>query len=144
MSPSQRPLSLECFRVDEIINIGAGVVALFFQRGVLAVVGLEETKGAPLTTSVAQFIDGAVDFIVASNFQAFATPPLHRTSAWPETVFGPVVSTSASPTVAILLWAVEGEVKLQLTSEAELPILVLLGPPGLVRLLLLPPLHLPS
>ncbi len=144
MSPSQRPLSLECFRVDEVINVSAGVVALFFRRAVLAVVGLEETKGAPLTTSAAQFIDGAVDFVVASRFQAFATPPPRLTSAWPETVFGPVVSTSASPTVAILLQAVEGEVELQVTSKAELPILVLLGPPGLVRLLLLAPLRFPS
>jgi len=72
---------------------------------------------------------------VAPRLETLATPPVCLTSAWPETVFGPVVSTSASPTVAILLWTVEGEVELRLTSEAELPILVLLGPPGCLVLL---------
>ncbi len=75
------------------------------------------------------------------RFETLATPPIRLASAWPETVLGPVVSTSAPPTVAILLWAVKGEVELRLTSEAELPILVLLGPPRFLALPLL--LHSP-
>ncbi len=66
MSPSQCPLFLECFRVDEVVDVSAGVIGLLFRRGVLAIVGLEETKGASLTTSVAQFVNGAVNFVVAS------------------------------------------------------------------------------
>ncbi len=103
-------------------------------------VGLEETEGAPLTASVAQLIDGTVDFVVAPQFETLATPPIRLTGAQPEAVFGPVVSTSASPTVAILLWTVEREVELRLALEAEFPILVLLGPPGWFVLRLLLPL----
>jgi len=111
MSPSQRLLFLECFRVDEVVNIGAGIVALLLRRGILAVVGLEETVGAPLPTSAAQLIDRAIDFVVAPRFKALATPPIRLTSTWPEAVFGPVVGASASPTVTILLWAVKGKVE---------------------------------
>ncbi len=103
-------------------------------------VGLEETKGAPLTASAAQLIDGAVDFVVAPQFETLATPPIRLAGAQPETVFGPVVSTSASPTVAILLWTVKREVELQLAAKAEFPILVLLGPPEWFVLRLLLPL----
>ncbi len=56
-----------------------------------------------------------------------------------------MVSTSALPTVAILLGADKGEVKLRVTSKAELPILVLLGPPRcLILRLLLPLFRFPS
>ncbi len=77
---------------------------------------------------------------MAPRLETLAAPAIRPTSAWPEAVLGPVVHTSASPTVAILLWAVKGEVKLRLTSEAELPILILLGPPGRLPLRLLRPL----
>ena len=95
-------------------------------------VGLEETERTPLATSVTQLVNGAVNLIMTARLEALATPSVHLASAWPKTVFGPVVSTSASPTVAILLWAVKGEMVLRLASEAELPILVLLGRPGLL------------
>ncbi len=75
-------------------------------------VGLEETEGAPLTTSAAQLIDGAVDLIMAPRFETLAAPLICLAGAWPETVLGPVVSSSALPTVAILLWTVKGEVEL--------------------------------
>ena len=103
-------------------------------------VGLEEAVGAPLATSVAQLVNGAVDFVVAPRFKTLAAPPIRLASTWPKAVFGPMVSASASPTVAILLWAVKGEVELRLTSKAEFPILVLLGPPVLLLLGLLRPL----
>jgi len=75
-------------------------------------VHLKETKGAPLATSAAQLVDGAIDLVVAARFETLAAPPVHLASARPKTILGPVVSTSALPTVAILLWAVKGEVKL--------------------------------
>ena len=112
MSPSQRPLFLECFRVDEVVDVGTGVVTFFLRRGVLAVVHLEESKGAPLATSAAQLVNGAVDFVVAPRFKALAAPPIRLASTWPKAVFGPMVSASASPTVAILLWTVKGKVEL--------------------------------
>jgi len=75
-------------------------------------VHLKETEGAPLATGATQFVGGAIDFIVAARFEAFAAPPVHLASAWPKTILWPVVGTSTSPIVAILLWAVKGEVKL--------------------------------
>ncbi len=131
MSPSQRPLSLECFRVDEVIDVGTGVVTFFLRRGVFAVVRLEETKGASLATSSTQFIDGAVDFVVAASLETLATPPVGLASTWPKTVFRPVVGGCASPTIAILLWAVKGEVIIGIAPKANLSSFVLL------RLLLL-------
>ena len=91
-------------------------------------VGLEETIGTPLTTSATQLVDGAVNFIVAPRFEALTAPPIRLASSWPETVLGPVVGTSASPTVAILLRTVKGKVKLRLASKTEFPVLILLGP----------------
>ena len=98
-------------------------------------VSLEESEGAPLATSPAQLIDGAVDFVMATRLEAFAAPPVCGTGTWPETILRPVVGSIASPAVTVLLWAVEGEVELQLTSEAELPILILLGSSGHLVLL---------
>src|SRR6266702_5022196 len=126
MSPSQRPLSLECFRVDEVIDVGAGVVTLFLRRGVLAVVHLEESKGAPLATSPTQFIDGAVDLVVAANLETLATPSVGLASTRPETVFRPMVGGRALPTIAILLWAVKGGMVVGIAPKANLPSLVLL------------------
>ncbi len=74
-------------------------------------VSLEETKGAPLTTSPAHLVNGTVDLVVAACLETLATPSVHLTSAWPKAVFGPMVSGSASPAVAILLWTVKGEVE---------------------------------
>ncbi len=74
-------------------------------------VGLEEAVGAPLATSVAQLVNGAVDFVVAPRFKTLAAPPIRLASTWPKAVFGPMVGGSASPAVAILLWAVKGEVE---------------------------------
>ena len=99
-------------------------------------VGLEETKGAPLATSSAQLIDGTVDFIVAARFEAFATPSACLASTWPKAILGPVVSSVASPTIAILLWAVERKVEFGGAAKAKLPSFVLLGPPLLLGPLL--------
>ena len=126
MSPSQRPLSLECFRVDEIVDVGAGVVTFFLRGGVLAVVRLEEPKGAPLATSLAHLVDGAVDLIMTASLKALAAPPARLASTWPKTIFRPVVSGITSPTVAILLWGVKGEVVVQVAPETDLPSFVLL------------------
>ena len=126
MSPSQRPLSLECFRVDEVVDVGTGVVTFFLRRGVFAVVRLEETKGAPLATSPTQFIDGAVDFIVAASLETLATPPVGLASARPKAVFRPVVGGGASPTITILLWTVKGEMVVRIAPQANLPSFVLL------------------
>ena len=73
-------------------------------------VSLEETEGASLATSLTYFVNGAVNLIVAAGLEALATPPACLTSTRPKTVFRPVVSGVASPTVAILLWTVKGEV----------------------------------
>ena len=89
-------------------------------------VGLEETKGAPLATSSAHFIDRAVDLVMAASLETLATPPVGFASAWPKTVFGPMVSGCASPTVTILLWAVKGEMVVGIAPKANLPSLVLL------------------
>src|SRR6266702_3543843 len=126
MSPSQRPLSLECFRVNEVVNVGAGVVAFLLQRGVFAVVCLEESKGTPLATGPAHLVDGAVDFVVAAGLEALATPPAGLAGSWPKAVFGPMVSGCASPTVVILLWAVKGEVVIRIAPEANLSSFILL------------------
>ena len=72
---------------------------------------LEETKGAPLTTSPTHLIDGTVDLVVAAHLETLAAPPVRLASTWPKAVFGPMVGGSASPAVAILLWAVKGEVE---------------------------------
>ncbi len=82
MSPSQCLLSLECFRVDEVIDVGVGVITFFLQRGVFAVVCLEESKGTPLATGPAHLVDGAVDFVVAAGLEALATPPVGLTGSW--------------------------------------------------------------
>ncbi len=150
MSPSQRPLSLECFRVDEVVDVGTGVVTFFLQRGVLAVVRLEESKGAPLATSLTQFIDGAVDLIVAASLETLATPPVGLASTWPKAVFRPMVGGCASPTVTILLWTIKREMIVRIAPKANLSPFVLLRPLllGLChflllrRLLLRPPLLL--
>ncbi len=126
MSPSQRPLSLECFRVDEIVDVGAGVVTFLLLRGVLAVVRLEESKGASLATSSTHFVNGTVDLVVAASLETLATPPTGHTSTWPKAVFGPMVSGCAPPTVTILLWAVKGEVVIRIAPKANLPSLILL------------------
>ena len=131
MSPSQRPLSLECFRVDEIIDIGVGVITFFLRRGVLAVVCLKESKGTPLAASPTQFVDGAVDFVVASRFEALAAPSIRLASTWPKAVFRPMVGGCASPAVAILLWAIKREMIVRIAPKANLSPFVLL------RLLLL-------
>ncbi len=128
MSPSQCPLSLECFRVNEVIDISAGVVTLLFRGRVFAVVGLEEAKGASLTTSPTQLVDGTVNLVVTARFEAFAAPPCRLASAWPETVLGPVVRSIALPTVAILQWAVKGEMVIGLAPKTDLPSFILLWP----------------
>ncbi len=112
MSPSQCPLSLECFRVDEVIDVSVRVIAFLLRRGVFAVVCLEESKGAPLATSPAHLVNGAVNLVVAASLEALATPPVCVTSTWPKAVFRPMISSSASPAVAILLWTVKGEVEI--------------------------------
>ncbi len=110
MSPSQCPLTLECFRVDEVIDISTGVIAFLLQQGVFAVVRLEESKGAPLATSLTHLIDGTFNLVVTASLEALAAPPVCLTSTWPKAVFRPMVGGSASPAVMILLWTVEGEV----------------------------------
>src|SRR6266702_320668 len=97
--------------------------------------GLEETKRTPLATSLAQLIDGAVDFIATARLKAFDAPSICLTSTWPKTILGPVVSGVASPAVAILLWTVEGKVELGGAAKTKLPSLVLLGPPLFLGLL---------
>src|SRR6266702_5495821 len=94
-------------------------------------VRLEESKGAPLTTSPTHLVDGAVDFVMAAGFEALATPPVGLAGSWPKAVFGPMISGCASPTVAILLWAVKGEMVVRIAPKANLPSFILL------RLLLL-------
>src|SRR6266702_4676782 len=131
MSPSQRPLSLECFRVDEVVDVSAGVITFFLRRRICAVVCLEESKGTPLAAGPAYLINGAVDFVMAAGFEALATPPVGLAGSWPKAVFGPMISGCASPTVTILLWAVKGEVVVGIAPEANLPSFILL------RLLLL-------
>ncbi len=73
-------------------------------------VSLEESKGAPLATSLAQLVNGTVDLVVTASLEALAAPPACLASAWPKTILGPVVHGVASPTVTILLWSVKGEV----------------------------------
>src|SRR6266702_1318383 len=126
MSPSQRPLSLECFRVDKSVNVGAGVIAFLLLRGILAMVSLEESEGAPLPTSPAELIDRAVDLVVAASLETLATPPVRLAGPQPEAVFQPMVGGSTSPTIAILLWAVKGEMVVRIAPKANLPSLVLL------------------
>ncbi len=75
-------------------------------------VHLEESKGAPLATSLAQLVDGTVDLVMAASLETLATPPVRLTSTWPKAVFRPMVSGSASPAVTILLWTVKGEVEI--------------------------------
>ena len=89
-------------------------------------VRLKESKGASLATSPTHFVNGAVDLVVAASLETLATPPVGFTSAWPKAVFGPMVSGCASPTVAILLWAVKGEVVIRIAPKANLSSLVLL------------------
>ncbi len=74
-------------------------------------VGPKEAKGAPLTTSPAQLIDGAINLVVAASFEALATPPVGFASTGPKAVFRPMVSGRTSPAVTILLWAVKGKVE---------------------------------
>src|SRR6266581_7326023 len=126
MSPSQRPLSLECFRVDKIVDVGAGVITFLLLRGILAAVSLEETEGAPLPTSPAELIDRAVNLVVAAGLETLATPSVRLAGPRPEAVFRPMVGGSASPTIAILLWAVKGEMVVGIAPKANLPSLVLL------------------
>ncbi len=126
MSPSQRPLSLECFRVDEVVDVGTGVITFFLRRGVLAVVHLEESKGAPLATSSTQFVDGAVDLVVAASLETLATPPVGLASTWPKAVFRPVIGGCASPAITILLWAIKGEVIVRIAPKANLSSFILL------------------
>src|SRR6266581_7317250 len=89
-------------------------------------VRLEESKGTPLATGSAQLVDGAVDFVVAAGSEALATPPVGLAGSWPKAVFRPMISSCASPTVAILLWAVKGEMVVRIAPKANLPSLVLL------------------
>jgi len=98
------------------------------------VVSLEESEGAPLATSPAQLIDGAVDFVMATRLEAFAAPPVCGTGTWPETILRPVVGSIASPAVTVLLWAVEGEVVVRVTLKADLSTFVLLRHPRLLFL----------
>ena len=90
--------------------------------------GLKETKGTPFTASPTQLVNGAVNLVMAARFEALAAPPCHLASAWPETVLGPVVHGIASPTVAILLWAVKGEMEIRVAPKTDLPSFVLLWP----------------
>src|SRR6266702_1337539 len=126
MSPSQHPLSLECFRVDKIVNVSAGVIAFLLLRGILAMVSLEESEGAPLPTSPAELIDRAVDLVVTAGLETLATPPVRLAGPWPEAVLRPMVGGSTSPAIAILLWAVKGEMVVGIAPKANLPSLVLL------------------
>ena len=89
-------------------------------------VRLEESKGAPLATSLTQFVDGTVDLVMAASLEALATPPVGLASAWPKTVFRPVVSGGALPTVTILLWTVKGEMVVGIAPKANLSSFVLL------------------
>ena len=89
-------------------------------------VSLEETKGASLATSLAQLVNGAINFVVAASLEALATPPVRLASPWPEAVLWPMVSGSASPTITIFLWAVKGEMVVGIAPEANLPSFVLL------------------
>ena len=45
-----------------------------------------------------------------TRFETLAAPPSCVTGSWPEAILWPVVGSIASPTIVILLWAVEGEV----------------------------------
>jgi len=103
------------------------------------VVSLKETEGTPLSASAAQFVDGAVDLVMAPRLETLAAPSIGVAGSWPKTILGPMVSSGTSPTVAILLWAIEREVELGVAVEAELPILILLVHPGCLLLWLLRP-----
>ncbi len=89
-------------------------------------VSLEESEGAPLSTSPAEFVDRAVDLVVAASLETLATPPVRLAGPRPETVFWPMIGGRASPTIAILLWAVKGEMVVGIAPKANLPSLVLL------------------
>ena len=58
--------------------------------------------------------------------ETLATPPVRLTGPWPEAVLWPMVGGSALPTIAILLWAVKGEMVIGIAPKANLPSLVLL------------------
>src|SRR6266702_892448 len=87
---------------------------------------LEESEGAPLPTCPAKLVDRAVDFVAAARLETLATPPVRLTGPQPEAVFWPMVGGSASPTIAILVWAVKGEMVVGIAPKANLPSLVLL------------------
>ena len=87
---------------------------------------LEESKGAPPATSLAHLVDGTVDLVVATSLETLATPPVRLAGPWPEAVLRPMVCGSASPTIAILLWAVKGEVIVGTAPKANLSSFVLL------------------
>ncbi len=89
-------------------------------------VRLEESKGAPLATSPTQFVDGAVDLVVAASLETLATPSIGLASTWPKAVFRPMVGGCASPAVAILLWTVKREMITRIAPQANLSSLVLL------------------
>src|SRR6266702_3273623 len=63
---------------------------------------------------------------MTAGLETLATPPVRLAGPWPEAVLWPMVSGSASPTIAILLWAVKGEMVVGIAPKANLPSLVLL------------------
>ncbi len=92
----------------------------------------QESKGTALSTFSATFVNRAVDFFMGPCFEALAAPTL-GCQGGPKAMVRPVSLTTASPTVCLTSWAVEGKVVRGLTTETKLSIFVLLvslGPSG--------------
>ncbi len=126
MTPFLSLLFLECFRIDEVIDVGVKVVVRGGGGGARTGVGAKEHGGASSSTFATLLVLVTVDFFVCPHLETLTAPPKRLFDVWPHTLVGPVRYTATVPAVSLLPTAVEGQVFVRSTSIADLAPLVLL------------------
>src|SRR5258708_22480530 len=104
-SPPPMPTLLECFRVDEVVNVAVRIIVRGRGGGGTAVAA-QESKGTALSTFSATFIDRAVDFFMGAGLETLAAPAL-GCKGRPKATVRPMSLAIASPTVCLASWTVE-------------------------------------
>jgi hypothetical protein len=124
MTPLLRLLFLECFRVNEVVDVRIRFIVRGGGSGVTAGVSAKELEGTTPTTLAALFVLVTLDLQVFDNLEALAAPLLWLLRG-EEALTRPVTLAVAMPAVRVLPRAPERKMVVRLTAETQLAILIL-------------------
>ena len=108
MTPFLSLLFLECFRIDEVIDVGIKVVVRGGGGGARAGMGAKEHEGALSSTLATLLVLVAVDFLMCPHLETLTAPPKRLFDVWPHTLVGPMCYAATVPAVPLLPTTVEG------------------------------------